>query len=375
MNLGYVDVLIDGQAGSCGKGKFAGYLAMTEKYEAAISNAMPNSGHICEGYKFRNIPISTVNKNMKLFIGAGSAIDMEVLVKEYESLKDLIGNREILVHPRVPLIENRHKEIEKKLIKSGSTFTGGGACLAEKIMRSPDLKFFQGYKNIKVCENFVEEVNEILDKGGNILIEGSQGADLDINNGTNYPHVTSRQCSASQMIADSGISPVFVKDIFMIIRPYPIRISNETELGVNICSGDYGKSKELNWEDVNFRSGAATGHYVYDESDYDEFEKKDSSIDFTEFTTVTQKTRRVFELDIDRLKHNVKINRPTRLYLNFVQYLDHELFEIKGEYNYLYIDKYVREYINWIESELSVPITLLGTGAGNEYVIEKDASY
>ena len=51
------------------------------------------------------------------------------------------------------------------------------------------------------------------------------------------------------------------------------------------------------------------------------------------------------------------------------------MFEIKGEYNYLYIDKYVREYINWIESELSVPITLLGTGAGNEYVIEKDASY
>ena len=26
MNLGYVDVLIDGQAGSCGKGKFAGYI-------------------------------------------------------------------------------------------------------------------------------------------------------------------------------------------------------------------------------------------------------------------------------------------------------------------------------------------------------------
>jgi len=43
-----------------------------------------------------------------------------------------------------------------------------------------------------------------------------------------------------------------------------------------------------------------------------------------------------------------------------------------GKYEDLWIDKYQREYLNWLEEELSTPITMLGTGEDlKEYIIRK----
>lgn len=152
---GYISVLLDLQAGSCGKGKMAGYIAKRDNYKAGISNAMPNSGHIYVDdeigkREFRNIPISIVNENTELFMGAGTAIDMDILIDEYNRNKDLLKGRKIYVHPRTILIEQRHKDYEKEILKSGSTFKGGGAALAEKVMRNPKLRFFEGYEDIIV---------------------------------------------------------------------------------------------------------------------------------------------------------------------------------------------------------------------------------
>lgn len=352
-----VVIIIDGQAGSCGKGKIAGYIALKENVNAAVTNAFPNSGHVFEDENgkrrvFRNIPVSSVNQRTQLFMGAGSEIDMEVLRKEYEENSDILKGREIIVHPRVPIIEERHKELERKCIRSGSTFKGGGACLAEKVMRDERLIFFDKLGNIRSDETYVKKINEILENGGSLLIEGSQGCDLDLNNGTDYPHVTSRQCSAAQMVADSGIPISAVSDIIMVIRPYPIRISNKTELGKNISSGKYGQAKEINWKEINSRSRA----------DLDE-------IDFTETTTVTKRIRRVFELDIERLKNNILINRPTEIALNFFEHLNADYCGVKGNYKDIYITKYEREFISWLERELNVPITMLGTGPKNDEII------
>lgn len=53
---------------------------------------MPNAGHTFvnengNATAFRNIPVSCVNSNTDLFIGPGSAIDMEVFMDEYERIK------------------------------------------------------------------------------------------------------------------------------------------------------------------------------------------------------------------------------------------------------------------------------------------------
>jgi adenylosuccinate synthase len=377
MMKGKVTVVIDGMAGSCGKGKIVGYVALQNNVTAAVSNAMPNSGHYFEkdGKRrfFRTIPISAVNPNTRLFIGSGTAINMDVLEEEYEKNKDILEGREIIVHPRVPIIEERHKQLERDMVRTGSTYQGGGACLAEKVMRNPQLKFFKGYKNIKVSNNYIDEINKILDDGGEVLLEGSQGADLCSENGLGS-HVTSRPVNVSQLLSYSGISPFFLKNVIMVIRPYPIRISNSNELGIEISSGSYADSSEITWEDVNYRSGAATGHYVYlDKNEkYEDYDNPyGSKYDYTELTSVSKQKRRLFELSVARLEHNVKINQPTEIVLNFFQQLDDNYREVSGLWEKIYMEKYLRVYIDWLEDALDRDITLLGTGPDNNHIIDR----
>ena len=154
-------------------------------------------------------------------------------------------------------------------------------------------------------------------------------------------------CSASQLIADAGCSPFKVKDIYMIIRPYPIRISNKTNIGEEIYSGDYAGSTEITWEEVKKRCGC--------------------DIDLREYTTVTKKVRRVFEMNWDRLKYNVMINHPTQIVLNFAQYIDWKAYKCK-DYNLL--PGKVIEFINKIEKETNTPVTIIGTGECESDIID-----
>lgn len=63
------------------------------------------------------------------------------------------------------------------------------------------------------------------------MLEVAQGLDLGINHSGNYPYTTSRNVSTAQLLADSGISPFRLLQTIMVIRPFPIRISNYTKTG------------------------------------------------------------------------------------------------------------------------------------------------
>ena len=203
-----VIAVIDGETGSCGKAKVIGEIATENRINlgAAVTNCMPNAGHTfvdANGNKtiFRNIPVSCVNPKTELFIGPGSAIDMEVFKEEYENVKKYLNGRKIYVHEMVPLIEGRHKDYEREHIKSGSTFKGCGAVTQEKVMRDKRLEFFKTYKNAIVCSNdeWLERLYKHLDnKNEYVMLEGAQGCDLDLNHSGNYPYVTSRNVSTSQ---------------------------------------------------------------------------------------------------------------------------------------------------------------------------------
>ena len=226
--------VIDGETGSCGKAKVIGEIATDKaiKLGAAVTNCMPNAGHTFVDENgistiFRNIPVSAVNPDTELFIGPGSAIDMEIFSKEYEEVSKYLNNRKIYVHEMVPLIEKRHKQYEMKNIKSGSTFEGCGSVTSEKVIRGKNLQFFKSFKNAIVCSNYewIERLYSHLDnKSEYVIIEGSQGCDLSLNHSGNYPYVTSRNVSTTQLLADSGISAERLLQTIMVIRPFPIRI-------------------------------------------------------------------------------------------------------------------------------------------------------
>lgn len=440
--------VIDGAAGSCGKAKVIGEIATDKsiKLGASVTNCMPNAGHTFVDEKgnatiFRNIPVSSVNPNTELFIGPGSAIDMEILKEEYEQARKYLKDRKIYVHEMVPLIDDRHKKYEKKHIKSGSTFKGCGAVTGEKATRDKKLKFFQTFKNAVICSNdeWQDRLYKHLDNPYEyVLLEGSQGCDLDLNHSGNYPHVTSRNVSTSQLLADAGISPERLLQTIMIIRPFPIRISNITESGAFSYTGEYGKGQELTWTQINLASMYESYPYdgdieclpynmdlnrveilmkecpkiylkqlfgdnfrnikvdklkilqvlelerlVYKSKGWNEYESQflelvgkdfpDNMIfDQSEQTTVTKMERRVFDLDIAKLKNNIRINTPSSLYLNFFQHLGLKYKGKIGNFDSSDFNKYIRNYLEWLESETNVEISVLGTGAKNgEKILKK----
>lgn len=347
-----VTVVLDGQAGSCGKGKVCGYIAQKDNIEISTNNWSSNAGHTYvkdngEKLVVSHLPIAMINKNTKLCINAGAFITPEILENELIKYKEILGDRKVYIHPRAMIIKEKHRNQEKNFIKSGSTFKGCGAALAEKAMRLPETELIKDYyHHFSAC---IKDKIEITDTSillnqshDSILVEGAQGADLDINYGLEYPNVTSRQCNCSQLLADAGISPFMVKDIIMVIRPYPIRISNKTNIGIDIYSGDYAGSKEITWEDIKQRCN--------------------SNIDIQEYTTVTKKVRRVFEMNWNRLQYNVMLNKPTQIVLNFAQYIDWNAYQCN---NYDSLPIKVKDFIHKIERLTDTPVTMIGTGERN----------
>ena len=436
--------VIDGAAGSCGKAKVIGELVTDPNINigASVTNCMPNAGHtfVENGIKrvFRNIPVAVVNPNVDLFIGAGSAIDMDTFIKEYDAIEDLLGDRKIYVHSLVPLIEEKHRERERQIIKSGSTCKGCGAVMQDKIIRDPELKFFPGYKNaIPVSPyDWLDLLFEHVDNPDEfVLLEGAQGCDLSQNFSNNYPYVTSRDVSSSRLISDTGLAPDNHFETIMVIRPFPIRISNITNDNRIIYSGAYGEGKELTWSHINL--SAKYGFYpttdefeffasklnkklkeqllnqstnqalmqIFGEK-YENVTAKDVGLiealemerliyksldiikyvsdvielpstsdpyiyDLSEQTTVTNKERRIFDLDIRKLKYNCKSNGPYGLYLNFFQHLDISYSHVSGDYQEFDFYKYIREYLNYLETSLNVDVLALGTGMNNKEAIKR----
>lgn len=382
MDKGKVIVVLDGQCGSCGKGKVSGHVALHhEGTFVAINNFMSNAGHtvvLDNGDKVmtQHLPSSIVHPNATLCIGPGAAITPEILVNEIKNFKEmgLLNGRKIFVHPRAMVIKEEHRVAEREMVRSGSTFKGCGMAQAQKIVRKPNTELFGDFMNrvkrtlndtnammsadmydmFNVLHNnvIVEEtqftVNMAINSGIDVVIEGSQGYDLDINYGLPYPHTTSRQCNAGQLVADCGISPMMVTDIVMVIRPYPIRISNQTDLGIEISSGNYDGSNEITWDIVKERCGAP------------------EDVQFGEMTTVTKKMRRVFELNMRRLTESVMVNRPTEIVINFCQYIDYAMANKVDPKN---ITDKVQAFIDRIEEATGVPVTMLGTGAKDSEMI------
>ena len=445
-----VIAVIDGAAGSCGKAKVVGEIATDKniKLGAAVTNCMPNAGHTFvdengNATVFRNIPVSIVNPETELFIGPGSAIDMTVFQAEYEQAQKYLKDRKIYVHEMVPLIESRHKQYEKEHIKTGSTFKGGNAVTCEKIMKEKNLEFFQTYKNAVVCSNneWHERLYQHLENPNEyVILEGAQGCDLDINHSGHYPNTTCREVSTMQLLADSGIAAERLLETIMVIRPFPIRISNITSSGEFIYSGNYGNGDELTWTEINIASlyggyphrsivdcynsflkikkikkllshcpeiylkqtfgdnyksikideitlleALELERLMYKARKIQEYQTRlielpmfdkdfppNTIIDQSEQTTVTKMERRIFDLDIKKLKLNCQINNPYVLYLNFFQHLGLEYKGEKGNFENYYFNRYLREYFDWLERNTQVEIAALGTGPKNmERILKK----
>lgn len=306
-------MILDLQYGSTGKGLLAGYLAITEKPDVAVSAFGPNAGHtfVLNGnsYMHKMVPMGVFSPDIKqVLIGPGSVLDITTMTEELRHLTKMgWAGFEVLIHPNTPILMDHHADQEAQLVRIGSTMKGTAACVIEKMSRPTRSRviasqfayagrewFRAGGIPVKVAGH-IEWVDTLL-SARKIQIEGAQGTSLSIH-GPFYPYCTSRDVGYHQLMADCGIPKLTDVAVIGSVRTFPIRVANRfDEEGNQIgTSGDYYPDQvETSWEELGLDP---------------------------EFTTVTKLQRRVFTFSYQQFEQAVINNGVDFIFLNFCNYL------------------------------------------------------
>jgi adenylosuccinate synthase len=308
-------VLIGAQWGDEGKGKATDLLGDRVQWIVRYQGGN-NAGHTVvlpdgQNFALHLIPSGILSPGVTNVIGNGVVIDPGVLLDELAGLeaRDVDTSR-LLISADAHLIMPYHVEIDKVTErylgakKIGTTGRGIGPCYQDKIARVGvrvqdllDEKIFRQkveaaleFKNqvlVKVynrkaleAEQVADEVlaagekfahriadtrlqlNQALERGEIVLLEGSQGTLLDVDHGT-YPFVTSSNPTAGGASAGSGIGPGRITTVLGILKAYTTRVGSgpfPTEL--NDDSGEYlrktggevgvttGRNRRTGWFDA-----------------------------------------------------------------------------------------------------------------------------
>lgn len=344
-----VDIVIGGHYGSEGKGSVVSWMAQQKKYDLAIRTGGPNAGHtFISGkagdanrvtYKMRQVPCSWAFQDTDLYIPSAGLIDPEVLVKEMHWLMDGGYKGTLHINSRAAVIVEDAKRAEST-IASGTTGEGIGATRAAKCMRQVALfKDFTESLSSKLLEPFQDGITEqsqidselkmehVLKDGRNqILVETTQGFGLSLN-GKQYPNVTSTDLDTYHLLGDAEIPPgVHDINVWLVIRTFPIRISGKSGFLFN----------ETTWENLRSRHG----NHIPDE-----------------FTTVTQKMRRVGEFDHSLTKDAIRRCGPKHIVLTFFDYVFPD-FKQTGW------TKEMLHYLGHLEAMIDAQISYVGIGVG-----------
>ncbi|GAB6945750.1 adenylosuccinate synthetase [Vulcanisaeta sp. JCM 14467] len=326
-------VVVGGWFGDEGKGKVVSYLGLVDKPSICVRTGSINAGHTVNyngrTWKLRILPSCFINESTKLMIAPGALLKIDVLFREIEET----GSRgRVWVDERAGVIEDRHVESERSneyLMKViGSTGQGVGAAMVDRVLRV--LKTAKEFPELRgLITDVSREVNEELDRGGNVVIEGTQGTFLSLYHGT-YPFVTSRDTTVAGIISEVGVSPRLVTDIILVFKAYVTRV------GAGELPG------ELSMEEVIARGWAERG-------------------------TVTGRPRRAAPFNMDLAKRAVMLNRPTQI---AITKFDALFPGARGKRRWSDLPVEARRWVENIGEELRVPITLIGTGEDSMDMID-----
>ncbi|MEV6911298.1 adenylosuccinate synthase [Amycolatopsis sp. NPDC051071] len=308
-------VLIGAQWGDEGKGKATDLLGDRVQWIVRYQGGN-NAGHTVvlpdgQNFALHLIPSGILTPGVTNVIGNGVVIDPAVLLDELAGLEERdVDTSKLLISADAHLIMPYHVAIDKVTErylgsrKIGTTGRGIGPCYQDKIARVGvrvqdllDEKIFRQkvesaleFKNqvlVKVYnrkaldadqvadevlaagEKFAHRIadtrlqlNQALERGEIVLLEGSQGTLLDVDHGT-YPFVTSSNPTSGGASAGSGIGPGKITTVLGILKAYTTRVGSgpfPTELDDE--SGEYlrkqggefgvttGRSRRTGWFDA-----------------------------------------------------------------------------------------------------------------------------
>jgi len=284
-------VVVGTQWGDEGKGKIVDLLTRYSDFVVRFQGGN-NAGHtlVVDGkqYIFHIIPSGILYEDKTCVIGNGVIIDPGVLLKEMANLAEkglTVTPQKLLISSNAHLIMPYHQRLDvarenalSKEKKIGTTGRGIGPCYVDKVgrvgMKVGDLLdpvLFKDKLEASVEEKnfvltnqfnadpvdlgeiteqftrfaeqlapFVGNVSVVLDQarrqGKNILFEGAQGTQLDIDHGT-YPFVTSSNTIAGGACIGSGFGPSHIDEVIGILKAYTTRVG-EGPFPTELLEGD-----------------------------------------------------------------------------------------------------------------------------------------
>ncbi len=421
-----VDVLLGLQWGDEGKGKVVDVL--TPQYDVITRfQGGPNAGHTLEFNNIKHvlhtIPSGIFRENKINIIGNGVVIDPIIFKKEIDALKKIgvdisdnlyISKKAHMILPTHRLLDAASEQ-QKGETKIGSTLKGIGPTYKDKIgregLRVGDIlsnfhekyatrvenhkillhdffkfdfestlsdcekEWFEGVELLKTYQIVDTEhmINDLLLQNKTVLAEGAQGTLLDIDFGS-YPFVTSSNTICAGACTGLGIAPNKIGEVYGIFKAYCTRVGMgpfPTEL--------------LDETGETLRSA---GH---------------------EFGATTGRPRRCGWLDLVALKYSVMLNGVTQLIMMKADVLDqfetikicvgyeidgkvveHFPFELDDKVIPVYAElpgwqtdltkikdqnefpEELNNYINFIEEEMGIPVTIASVGPNREQTIFLD---
>jgi adenylosuccinate synthase len=346
-------VVVGGQYGSEGKGKLAAFIAQNEEIDICVRCGGPNSGHSLVALDgsiriLRQLPTGFVRPKTRLLIPAGGLINLALLKAESKAVA--LDSSRLGIDRNAMLILEQDRLAEKRLRlgeRLSSTLCGVGSATSRRVLRGQDVVLAREAAKkdtwlARLLTSVSDEVNSALDSGKRVLIEGTQGFGLSLYHSCHYPHTTSRDTSAAGFISEVGVSPLRVTEIVAVFRTFPIRVAGEQAGPLE---------NEITWEILQRESG-----YPYP---------------ICEYTTVTQKKRRIGRFDWKLSKSAVLANCPTRLAINGLDYID---YANRGKSDAAKLTPAALAFLQRLETEFRVPVAYIGTGpAADELIYQPSA--
>ncbi len=319
--MGNVTILVGAQWGDEGKGKWidilADRVALVARYQGGN-----NAGHTLyvEGQKvvLHQIPSGIFHPGKLSALTSGVVVNPHQLVEEMKKVQTLakLDPARLWLSARAHVISPWHIHLDSKKETEasqpiGTTKRGIGPTYADKAHRSglrlgdyvQDAKREAWYQMMRhhaqgfsqhqelhqddwrqfdaataVLGPFVTDaesrLRKAIDAGQGVLMEGAQGALLDINHGT-YPYVTSSETAAGGAFASVGFSPKSIEHIYGVAKAYATRVGEgpfptelKDEVGAFIAkSGNEfgattGRPRRCGWLDlVALRYSAAVSAF------------------------------------------------------------------------------------------------------------------
>jgi adenylosuccinate synthase len=419
-------VIVGAQWGDEGKGKIVDLLAQHSDVVCRYQGG-PNAGHTIvvgdETYKIRALP-SGIVRGKPCVIGNGCVVDPEVLITELDEFEArghptgevyLSGNAHLIMPWHLAIDQASERRLGNLAI--GTTKRGIGPCYADKAMRLGirvqdilDPKILRQKIEVALAEKnlWLERVYEsepfdletvaaryegyaqrlrpyvadtslyvdtALREGKQVLLEGAQATLLDLDHGT-YPFVTSSNPVAASAATGIGIGPQRIERVVGVSKAYVTRVG-EGPFPSEIAGGEQTRMRELGGE----------------------------------YGTVTGRERRCGWLDLVALRYAVRVNGIDQLALTKLDVLSHfaelpvcvryrtrdghetpdfpahqsdfhaaePVYETLDGWNEPLdgcssVDELpdaARSYVEFVERELEVEVTLVGTGAERTAVLSR----